>query len=135
MCEQGLRYNWSKRRAERATIILRRKPFMSNAVNVTDATFADEVINADTPVLVDFWAAWCGPCRVVAPILDQIAEEQQGKLKIAKVNIDEDQEYAAALGISTIPTLVLFKGGQPVEKLIGAYPKDRIVERVSPHLA
>jgi thioredoxin 1 len=107
---------------------------MSNAVNVTDETFADEVINADTPVLVDFWAAWCGPCRVVAPILDQIAEEHEGKLKIAKVNIDEDQEYAAALGIATIPTLVLFKGGQPVEKLIGAYPKNRIIEKVAPHL-
>jgi thioredoxin 1 len=107
---------------------------MSNPVAVTDETFADEVINADTPVLVDFWAAWCGPCRVVAPILDQIAEEHEGKLKIAKVNIDEDQEYAAQLGIATIPTLVLFKGGQPVEKLIGAYPKNRIIEKVAPHL-
>ena len=108
---------------------------MSNAVSVTDETFADEVINADTPVLVDFWAAWCGPCRVVAPILEQIAEEQEGKLKIAKVNIDEDQEYASQLGIASIPTLILFKDGRPVEKLVGAYPKDRIVEKLTPHLS
>ena len=108
---------------------------MSKAVTVSDATFADEVVNADTAVLVDFWAAWCGPCRVVAPILDELAEELDGQLKIAKVNIDENQEMAGQLGISSIPTMVLYKGGEPVEKIIGAYPKPRILEKVQPHLS
>ncbi len=107
---------------------------MSKPVDVTDSTFDDEVINADTPVLVDFWAAWCGPCRVVGPILEEIASEKDGKLKIAKVNIDENNQMAAQLGISSIPTMILYKNGQPVEKIIGAYPKPRILEKVEPHL-
>ena len=107
---------------------------MSKPVDVTDSTFADEVINADTPVLVDFWAAWCGPCRVVGPILEEIASEKDGKLKVAKVNIDENNQMAAQLGISSIPTMILYKNGQPVEKIVGAYPKPRILEKVEPHL-
>jgi thioredoxin 1 len=108
---------------------------MSKAVAVSDATFTDEVLNSDTPVLVDFWAAWCGPCRMIAPILDELAEEKSGLLKIAKVNIDENQEMAGKLGISSIPTMVLYKNGEAVEKIIGAYPKPRILEKVEPHLA
>jgi thioredoxin 1 len=108
---------------------------MSKAVAVSDATFTDEVLNSDTPVLVDFWAAWCGPCRIVAPILDELAEEKDGQLKIAKVNIDENQEMAGKLGISSIPTMVLYKNGEAVEKIIGAYPKPRILEKVEPHLS
>ena len=107
---------------------------MSKPVDVTDSTFDDEVINADTPVLVDFWAAWCGPCRVVGPILEEIATEKDGKLKIAKVNIDENNQMAAQLGISSIPTMIRYKNGQPVEKIVGAYPKPRILEKVEPHL-
>lgn len=107
---------------------------MANAVAVSDTTFADEVINADTPVLVDFWAAWCGPCRLVGPILDEIATEKAGKIKIAKVNIDEDQMYASQLGVVSIPTMVLFKNGQPVEKIIGAHPKGNILKMIEPHL-
>jgi thioredoxin 1 len=107
---------------------------MSKAVTVSDATFTDEVINSETPVLVDFWAAWCGPCRVVGPILDEISIEQDGKLKIAKVNIDENQAIAQQLGISSIPTMVLYKNGEMVERIVGAYPKPRILEKVEPHI-
>ena len=107
---------------------------MASAVNVSDATFTEEVINSDTPVLVDFWAEWCGPCRIVAPILDEIASEKGEKIKIAKVNIDENQTMAGQLGISSIPTMILYKDGQPVEKIVGAYPKPRILEKIEPHL-
>ncbi len=107
---------------------------MASAVNVSDATFTEEVINSDTPVLVDFWAAWCGPCRMIAPILDEIASEKGEKIKVAKVNIDENQTMAGQLGISSIPTMILYKDGQPVEKIVGAYPKPRILEKIEPHL-
>lgn len=107
---------------------------MASAVNVNDSTFTEEVINSETPVLVDFWAAWCGPCRMIAPILDEIATEKGEKIKIAKVNIDENQAMAGQLGISSIPTMILYKDGQPVEKIVGAYPKLRILEKIEPHL-
>jgi thioredoxin 1 len=107
---------------------------MSKAVIVSDATFTDEVLNSETPVLVDFWAAWCGPCRVVGPILDEISVEQDGKLKIAKVNIDENQAITQQLGISSIPTMMLYKNGEIVERIVGAYPKPRILEKVAPHI-
>lgn len=97
------------------------------------ANFAAGIAGA-TPVLVDFWAPWCGPCKAIAPILDELATELDGKLKIAKVNIDENNQMAAQLGISSIPTMILYKNGQPVEKIIGAYPKPRILEKVEPHL-
>ncbi len=108
---------------------------MTKPVDVTDATFNQEVLQADELVLVDFWASWCGPCKAVAPILAEIASEQAGTLKIAKVNIDENQQYASQLGVTSIPTMVMFKNGQPIDKIIGAMPKQQIMSRVQPHLA
>lgn len=108
---------------------------MSKPIDITDSTFEVEVIKADKPVLVDFWAPWCGPCRMVAPILAEIAEERKEQLKIVKVNVDENQMYAMKLGIMSIPTMVLYKNGAPVEKFVGAAPKRAILERLERHLA
>lgn len=93
------------------------------ARNVTDATFAQEVLASDTPVLVDFWAEWCGPCRALGPILDQIAEEHAGKLEVVKVNIDENPDLAEKYRISSIPAMKVFRGGEAVASIIGAKPK------------
>ena len=106
---------------------------MAKPVEVNDATFNDQVINSSTPVLVDFWAPWCGPCRVVGPILDEIAQEKDGSLTIAKVNVDENQGIASQLGIVSIPTMILYKEGKPVEKIIGAQPKAKILQAIEPH--
>lgn len=103
---------------------------MSAPVTVTDSTFEQEVLQADKLVLVDFWAEWCGPCRAIAPVLKEIAAEQEDRLKVAKVNIDENQQYAAQFGITSIPTMILFKDGQKVDQLIGALPKRAIAERI-----
>jgi thioredoxin 1 len=92
-------------------------------VHVTEATFDQEVLKSDTPVLVDFWAEWCGPCHAVAPVLDKIAAEREGELKLVKVNIDEEQGIAQRYGIASIPTMVLFKDGEPAAAAIGAQPK------------
>ncbi|MCA9835013.1 MAG: thioredoxin [Thermomicrobiales bacterium] len=106
---------------------------MSNTVAVTDATFENEVINSDKPVLVDFWAPWCGPCRMVGPVLEEIADENSD-VKIVKVNVDENQQYAGKLGVFNIPTMIIYKGGQPVDKLVGAMPKQQILDRITPHV-
>jgi len=109
---------------------------MAGTLNeVTDNNFQAEVIESDTPVLVDFWAPWCGPCRVVAPVLEEIAAERGEALRIVKLNVDENQQTAAKFEVLSIPTLILFKGGQPVKKVIGAYPKKKLEAELEPSLA
>ncbi len=107
---------------------------MSNAVAVTSATFDAEVLKSPVPVLVDFWAEWCGPCRMVAPIVDQLAAEHAGKLKVVKLDVDDNGDIAGKYGIMSIPTLMLFKGGQPVERVVGALPKPALLSKIKPHL-
>jgi thioredoxin 1 len=109
---------------------------MAGIVNdVTDNTFQAEVIEADVPVIVDFWAPWCGPCRVVGPILEEIAQERTGDLKVVKLNTDENQQTAMAFQILSIPTIILFRNGQVAKRIIGAYPKKRLEAELAPALA
>ncbi len=103
---------------------------MSKPVAVNDADFNKEVLEADKPVLVDFWASWCGPCRMIAPILEEMAQEHQEKLKIVKIDIDANGQSAQKYGVMSIPTLILFKGGEAVERLVGYMPKAQIESKV-----
>ncbi len=102
---------------------------------VTDNNFQAEVIESDIPVLVDFWAPWCGPCRMVAPVVEEIAKEREGALKVVKMNTDENQQTALAFNIMSIPTLILFRNGQAAKTVIGAYPKRRLEAELEPALA
>jgi thioredoxin 1 len=104
-------------------------------VELTDSSFETEVLKSTLPVLIDFWAVWCGPCRMVSPIVEEIAGEYTGKLKVGKVDVDSNTATAMQYGIRSIPTLLLFKDGQVVEQIIGAVPKRVIVDKLSRHLS
>ena len=107
----------------------------ANITDVTDNNFQAEVIEHDKPVLVDFWAPWCGPCRVIAPSLEEIADEQSDSLRIVKLNVDENQQTAAQYGVMSIPTLLVFKNGEVAKTIVGALPKKRLVQELEPALA
>jgi thioredoxin 1 len=108
---------------------------MADLTNVSDDTFQAEVLENEQPVLVDFWAPWCGPCRVVAPVLEEIAVEQADKLRVVKLNVDDNQRTAAQFGVMSIPTMILFKNGAPAKTIVGAYPKKRLEAELEPALA
>lgn len=102
----------------------------NNVLTATDTNFQNEILNSSTPVLVDFWAEWCGPCKALGPTIDEIANEYVGKVKIAKMNVDENPAIPGQFRIRGIPTMLLFKGGQLVDQLVGAHPKAAIVEMI-----
>ncbi|HXF61499.1 MAG TPA: thioredoxin [Caldilineaceae bacterium] len=108
---------------------------MGKPVQVTDSTFDEMVIASEQPVLVDFWAEWCGPCKMIAPVLEEIANDLDGKLTIGKLDVDENQNTAMAYGIFSIPTLLLFKDGEPVERIVGFQPKAQLLGKIQKHLS
>jgi thioredoxin 1 len=105
-----------------------------NTVTVTDASFADDVLNSDKLVLVDFWATWCGPCRMVAPVLEEIAGEHADKITVAKLDVDSNPTVARDYQVLSIPTLILFKGGEPVKQIVGAKPKAALLADLADYL-
>ncbi|MDY7023085.1 MAG: thioredoxin [Cyanobacteriota bacterium] len=107
---------------------------MSAATAVTDASFKQDVLESDVPVLVDFWAPWCGPCRMVGPVVEEIADQYAGKVKVVKLNTDENPSVASQYGIRSIPTLMIFKGGQRVDMVVGAVPKTTLANTIEKYL-
>jgi thioredoxin 1 len=107
---------------------------VAHPVAISDNSFQAEVADAREPVLVDFWAEWCGPCRMIAPILENLAEEYSGSLKITKLDVDHNPQTAMKFGVQSIPTLILFKDGEPIERIIGYMPKERLLQKIKPHI-
>ena len=107
---------------------------MGNYTEVTDATFEDEVINSELPVLVDFWAVWCAPCRMIAPIVEELSREKEGSLKVVKMDVDNNPDTAMKFGIRSIPTLLIFKNGEVVDQIVGAVPKSMIESKIDKHI-
>jgi thioredoxin 1 len=104
------------------------------ALEITDSSFQDAVLNSDKPVLVDFWAVWCGPCRTLGPIIEEVANDFEGKAVVGKVDVDNNQDISMKYGIRNIPTVLIFKNGEVVDKLVGVAPKEVIAEKLSAHL-
>jgi thioredoxin 1 len=104
------------------------------ALHLDEKNFESEVLKSSVPVLVDFWAPWCGPCKMIAPIIDELSVELQDKMKIAKINVDESPQLAGQFNVMSIPTLLIFKEGKPVDQIVGAMPKDKLLAKLNTHL-
>lgn len=107
---------------------------MAKLFEVTDATFEQEVLQAALPTLVDFWAAWCGPCRMIAPVVEALAAQYEGKMRVAKLDVDSNQQTPSRYGVTGIPTLILFKDGAEVTRIVGYHDKEALIEALQPHL-